>query len=294
MATVKTTNPVTGEEIEITLTRGWDAQDGYKYNNLFRTSNAEDVVYAVQYMIENGWDGSDNAHQRLKEFLKANGRPAPESEIKEIITDANTYMSRHNIDINDITKNIKAGNIYDDSVSPEEAAFNAYYRDIYSTDPGTLGGDIYNNFVGIAQNQAMNDMALADAQLQQSAMQQAATVKAITDELRAERMEKLRAGMSEAQIANQDMQQLMTNVNTLNQNVADMNLARMQAMQQYDSAQDTAYQAWLENIQTLGQTGSAYAASDAGDLYQQALRIKNKTKKSLNDSLDIARGSKVQ
>jgi hypothetical protein len=40
----------------------------------------------------------------------------------------------------------------------------------------------------------------------------------------------------------------------------------------------------------MGQTGAAYAASDAGDVYQQALRIQQRTGMSFAKALEQAQG----
>jgi hypothetical protein len=69
-----------------------------------------------------------------------------------------------------------------------------------------------------------------------------------------------------------------------------MNYAQLQAQQQYNLAQDTAYQQWLDNANVMGQTGAAYAASDAGDVYQQALRIQQRTGMSFAKALEQAQG----
>ena len=83
---------------------------------------------------------------------------------------------------------------------------------------------------------------------------------------------------------------LMNNINALNQQAYDMNNVRLQAQQQYGLAQDTAYQQWLNNANTMGQTGAAMAAADAGDVYQQALRIQRQTGKTFNQALKEAQG----
>lgn len=158
----------------------------------------------------------------------------------------------------------------DEQISAQEDAFNKYYNDVYSLEEGTTGYNMYQNLADAERRAAVSNMQLADAQLQSAAMQQAATVKNITDQVRAERMARLRAGMSEAQIANQDMQSMMTNINALNQQTNEMNLARFQAQQQYELAQDTAYQQYLTQTNTMGQTAAAMAASDAGDAMSQA------------------------
>ena len=164
-----------------------------------------------------------------------------------------------------------------DAQDAREAAYNAYWNELYSLQDGTLGSQMLDNFTAAEQNAAMSNMQLAEAQYQQAAMDQAAVVKSITDQVKAERMAKLRAGMNEAQIANQDMQLMINNMNTLNTQMNTMNQNRLAAQQQYNLAQDTAYQQYLETAAGLGQVGAAYAASDAGDVYMQTLKRMRQT-----------------
>jgi hypothetical protein len=152
------------------------------------------------------------------------------------------------------------------------SAFNQYYQDLYSLEPGTGGAEMLSRLEQGATNQAEQAATLADVNFQQAAMQQASTVKQITDQVRGERMARLRAGMSESQIANQDMQMLMTNVNTLNQNAQMLNQGRLEAQMGMNLAQDQAYQDYLAQSAQRGQVATGMAASDAGDAYQQTIR----------------------
>jgi len=151
-------------------------------------------------------------------------------------------------------------------------AFNQYYQDLYSLAPGTAGAEMLSRLEQGAMNQAQQQATMADVGFQQAALQQAQTVKQITDQVRSERMARLRAGMSESQIANQDMQMLMANVNTLNQNAQMLNQQRLEAQMGMNLAQDQAYQDYLAQSAQRGQVASAMAASDAGDAYQQTIR----------------------
>ncbi len=151
-------------------------------------------------------------------------------------------------------------------------AFNQYYKDLYSLQPGTGGAEMLGRLEQSYQNQAQQAATMADVGFQQAALQQAQTVKQITDQVRSERMARLRAGMSESQIANQDMQMLMANVNTLNQNAAMLNDQRLQAQIGMNTAQDQAYMDFLNQANARGQIATGMAASDAGDPYQQTIR----------------------
>jgi hypothetical protein len=161
-----------------------------------------------------------------------------------------------------------SANVSEDQIG----AFNSYYNDIYSLQPGTGGAEMLSRLEQSYANQAQQQATMADVGFQQAALQQAQTVKQITDQVRSERLARLRAGMSEAQIANQDMQMLMTNVNTLNQNAQMLNQARLEAQIGMNTAQDQAYADFLTQSNQRGQVGAAMAASDAGDAYQQTIR----------------------
>jgi hypothetical protein len=154
----------------------------------------------------------------------------------------------------------------------QTSAFNEYYRDLYSLDAGTSGADMLGRLEQSYANQAQQAATMADVGFQQAALQQASTVKQITDQVRSERMARLRAGMSESQIANQDMQMLMTNVNTLNQNAQMLNDQRLQAQIGMNTSQDQAYTDFLAQSAQRGQVAAGMAASDAGDAYQQTIR----------------------
>jgi len=154
----------------------------------------------------------------------------------------------------------------------QTSAFNAYYNDLYSLKPGTGGAEMLGRLEQSYANQAQQAATMADVGFQQAALQQANTVKQITDQVRSERMARLRAGMSESQIANQDMQMLMTNVNTLNQNAQMLNDQRLQAQIGINTSQDQAYTDFLAQSAQKGQIATGMAASDAGDAYQQTIR----------------------
>lgn len=153
----------------------------------------------------------------------------------------------------------------------QDIAYNNYWNNIYDKNrEGSLGQETYQQLLTAEQNAALSNIDLANAQAQQLGLAQAQTVKNITDQLKAERMSMLRAGMSESQIANQDMQQMIANTNALNEQIAASNMAVLQGRQQYANAEQTAYQNWLNAMNGVGTNASAMAATDAGNPYQLA------------------------
>ena len=251
--------------------------DGYKYNNWLGMSagNANQLNALIDFVVDKGY------FPNAEETASYLGLSVTDPAISNLRADLQTFLDRNNV----------AYNGAEDAGSPQDQAFNQYFNQIYSTDTGTLGGDIYQNLANIERNNALANMEIAEAQAQQLSMQQAEQTKALADQVRAERMAKLRAGMNEAQIANQDMQAMMNNIQARNQQVAATNAAKLQAAQQYNLAQDTAYQQWLQNANTMGQTGAAYAASDAGDAMAQARAYAAATGVPLSQAYKVVTGN---
>lgn len=272
---------------------------GYTFNPTGgKLKDVRSPEYQDYYLRTHNYDTLLNEEVvRLIELTNQTGRPLTKSEVLATVGDKNAKDQKYAyyllmLDDNAdkfgfdstgdtyVAPTLKPGELTQeeqDTQDAREAAYNSYWNELYSLQDGTLGSQMLDNFTTAEQNAAMSNMQLAEAQYQQAAMDQAAVVKSITDQVRAERMAKLRAGMNEAQIANQDMQLMINNMNTLNTQMNTMNQNRLAAQQQYNLAQDTAYQQYLETAAGLGQVGAAYAASDAGDVYMQTLKRMRQT-----------------
>lgn len=263
-----------------TYTVDFSGNDGYKSDNWFRAGDTKYADAAIQYFLYYG--ELPQTPKDLQDFMGETDAISAKA-FKNATADANTFITKNNIDKTDYYNAVKgydAGETGPGTVDPKEASYNEYWNNLYSLEDGTMGAQMLDRLQTAEQNAALSNMALADAQYQQAAMQQAETVKAITDQVRAERMSRLRAGMNEAQIANQDMQMMLNNMNTLNTQANAMNANILNAQQQYNLAQDTAYQQYLQNATNLGNVGAAMAASDAGDAYQQTLKRMTRTGES--------------
>ena len=66
-------------------------------------------------------------------------------------------------------------------------------------------------------------------------------------------------------------------MNNMNTQMNAMNQNRLAAQQQSNLAQDTAYQQYLDTVNTMSQSAAAMAASDAGNLHQMALQYSQAT-----------------
>jgi hypothetical protein len=153
-----------------------------------------------------------------------------------------------------------------DTRTEREKALNAYWRDVndYNVE-GTTGYNVLNRLEEGHRQQAETDQWLADAVYQQQALRQGAIVKQIADQVRNERMARLRAGMSETQIANQDMQMMMANINAVNDQMNQYAIGSMQAQAKAKNAQALAYNDYLQWAAQAGQSAGASYAAQVGD-----------------------------
>lgn len=223
--------------------------DGLRYNNAFRRGSAGGMDIYWKFYLANGRGPNSS------EYIKAGG---------------GSYAAWKNIDkdfqdviIPSVESQVSVGG--DVQLDPKELAFNEYYRDIYSLEDGTSGREMLTNMENAYTSQYESQGVLADAQYQTQAMQQAAVVKQITDQIRSERMSRLKAGMNPAQIANQDMQMMMANVGALNQNAMAANQQSLEAQLGANNAKDEAYMAYLDQANARGQNAAAMYAADSGN-----------------------------
>jgi hypothetical protein len=239
------------------------------------------------YIVDDGGEVGQKKHLAIAvAFFMRNGRPPTYEEyraaLKEagitgsgkskiayinILADIETFKRKN--EIPDNYKELVEAKIQED---PQKYAFNEYYKDLYSLKPGTSGRAMYDELSDIYLRQAEATKTMADVQFQQQVLQQAQTIKAITDQVRAERMARLRAGMSEFQIANQDMQMMMANVNALNQNAQMLNQQRLEAQLNANLARDQAYLSYLEQANVRGQVAAAMYAADSGNAHWNTIQ----------------------
>lgn len=289
-----------GKTIKLDLSHGKHVKDGFKSNNAKGGATMEHVKEAFIHLMTTGRN------------LNAADLGVTPKQYETIMKDVRTMAKRNGIELDD-DYNITEG--FDTSFfktqedieaeqalanDPKAEALNRYYRDTYSLEEGTTGKRFLDRFEQGFKNRAAQEMVLADAQYQQAALLQAQKVKQITDQVRSERMARLRAGMSESQIANQDMQMLMANVGALNDQAQALNEGRLQAQLGYNTAQDQAFEAYLNQANQQIQGGASLYASQVGDInyqVQQYLRrqgIYNPTAKQWADTTRLfSTGSEI-
>lgn len=246
-------------------------------------------------------------NKALKEYAERKGISVKEAKdqlfnkVKEIKDhyDINNLINYSRIENNTSEKN-RLNDIYDTDYSNEDVSgdskkdaydqFNSYYRDIMDwNDPNTTAGRTYDTMLEQERNAALDQMALTDMSAQQANLQQAAVVKQIADQVRNERMARLRAGMSESQIAQQDMANMMANMQAINDNAAAMNQARLNARYAYNNASQTALDKYMNALQATGNIGTGMAAADTSNPIIMGTQYANLSKKNQKGTDHITR-----
>lgn len=153
---------------------------------------------------------------------------------------------------------------------------NKYYDDLYSRKEGTLGKEILDNNISLFEKEAQNAAILADTSMQAQAIQQAQAVKQVTDSIRSERAAQLRAGMSESQLADRELQMLMGSVNQMSGQAQMASQEATAAQLGQSTARENAFNQYIEQTTTLGQNAAAQYASHVGDANAQAEELRRK------------------
>lgn len=150
-----------------------------------------------------------------------------------------------------------------------EAPFNPYTQWLEQQRMTTEGQEL-----GLLNEQTRAGQQNAEISAQQSMIQQAQLRDQIVEQIKLDRMSKMRQGITPMQIANESLQFTVGNIQANNQEMTGVNQARLAATQQQGL---NPYQAYLNSVngvgyQTQGNVASGMAATDASDMYQQALK----------------------
>lgn len=129
--------------------------------------------------------------------------------------------------------------------------------------------------LGLLNEQTRAGQQNAEISAQQSMIQQAQLRDQIVEQIKLDRMSKMRQGITPMQIANESLQFTVGNIQANNQQMTGVNQARLAATQQQGL---NPYQAYLNSVngagyQAQGNVASGMAATDASDMYQQALKF---------------------
>ena len=244
------------------------------------------------------WNLTEREKQTLLRTIREKGRPLTDSELLALnlinkggnaigtdrfknLQEAQSALitnNAHVLGFNASGAKINPdGSINADPLTPEqlkEQAYNQYYKDLYSQKEGTLGKQVLDNNISLYEKEANNAEVLANTGLQAQAMTQAQAVKQATDAVRSERMAQLRAGMSESQLADRELQMLMGSVNQMSQQAQIASQEATAAQLASNTARENAFNDYITQTTALGQNAAANYASEVGDSYALAAKIK--------------------
>lgn len=148
---------------------------------------------------------------------------------------------------------------------------------------------------GLLDAQTRTGMQNAEISAQQAMMQQAKFKDDLVEQIKLDRMSKMRKGISPMQIAQENLQFMVGNMQGANQQIGAVNQSRLGALQQQEL---NPYQAYLNSLEGAGYQsqanfGAGAMASDASDLYMQALRMQQAYGMNPTQALNQSRGTEV-
>lgn len=129
---------------------------------------------------------------------------------------------------------------------------------------------------GLLEGQTNAARQNADILAQQTMQQQSMFRDQLVEQIKSDRMSKMRSGISPMQIAQENLQFMVGNMQNNNQQVGLANQGQLAAAQQ---AKINPYQAYINSQaattggQGYGAVASGFAATDAGDLDMQTQRV---------------------
>lgn len=128
--------------------------------------------------------------------------------------------------------------------------------------------------LGLLNQQTRMGMQNAEISAQQSMIQQAQFKNDLVEQIKLDRMSKMRQGISPMQIAQENLQFMVGNMQQANQQMSGVTQSRLAATQQSEM---NPYQAYLNSVnsqayQANAQLATGMAATDASDLYMQAMK----------------------
>lgn len=258
--------------------------DGLKHNNWggWTRGTGDDLQIAFELYLKNG-----KVAPTYNQFVNAGGQKNStvwkniSYDLENIIIPAWTKEEALNTDVTqdlpEASKETKTELVEPQYTNPREEAFyshfNKYYDDVMTTEEGTMGKRMLDNNISLYEKEANNAEILANTGLQAQAMTQAQAVKQATDAVRSERMAQLRAGMSESQLADRELQMLMGSVNQMSQQAQIASQEATAAQLAGNTARENAFNDYIAQATQLGQNAAANYASEVGDSYALAAKL---------------------
>lgn len=244
----------TGNEQNVSIS-SWGYEDGFATNNKFMQTSTH---------------RQSKAQEVYRLLLEGNKLPTAvelgvsDSDYKSIVKDAERLAYINKVDYNSlINKGQEKKDI--DTLNP----YTAYLEQQRVRQEGAE--------LGLLNAQTDANVQNSEITAQQGFMQQAQMKDQLVEQIKTDRISKMRSGLTPMQIAQEDLQFMVGNMQMNNQQMQLVNQQRLMATQQKNM---NPYQAFINSQAAVtGQQGyvnaaSGFAATDAGDLNQQALRAR--------------------
>lgn len=245
-------------------------KDGYKFNNWLgmKQGTKEDLDLIIESFLNTGKFPSS-----LVLTKKA------ESNLEK---DLKTFLLKNDIDYDQYKKE----KILETERESEE--FNPYVRYLEEERRKTEEKER-----GFLDEQTRAQQQNADILAQQNIMQQSQFKDQLVEQIKSDRLTKMRSGLTPMQIAQEELQFAVGNMQLNNEQIQMANQQRLTTAQQKALNPYQAHINAMQNItggQGLTNFASGMAATDAGDLERQASRYKESTGVPFYESYLMAQG----
>lgn len=289
------------------LRRGSGAKggNGLRHDNGASSGTKEEFNKLVEHYLNTGQKDFSES-----EFYKIIGKVKTNNAFEVLMKDLNDFISYHGLDDMKLEKQLESGLFvgeggknYDlnleyqikiseidsdeslSSIEKEKAKseilsqagnnFNDGKSELnpYVDYMQQMQDQTYQNELGLLTEQNRAAQQQAEISSQQMMMQNSQFKDQLIEQIKTDRMSKLRSGMSQMQIANEEMQFMVGNQMQNQQAVSQANQQLLGAKQQEGMI---PYQAWLNASQGVtggqgyGNFASGMAATDASSLFMQA------------------------
>jgi hypothetical protein len=244
--------------------------DGIRSNNFLRRGSVNDVQKLLDFFLNTGEMPEEGDFARLGFNNKG--------VLRNAIFDVKKILANQGIDYLEYENTRKSEIIEEkrkeiEETKKEESQLNPYARYLENQRQKNETAEL-----GLLNSQT--DAAIQNTEIssQQAMIQQAQLKDQLVEQIKTDRLSKMRAGLTPMQIAQEELQFMVGNMQGNNQQMQMVNQQRLAATQQKNM---NPYQAFLNSQQNVtggqgyGNVAAGFAATDAGDLYQQALRVAN-------------------
>ena len=261
------------------------AGDGFKFNNWAGMTRGEkgQFIRGLEVTLNNGKIKDKN------DFIRLTGKDISDKQWKNIEQDIDLGVSKMGIDMDTYDPELGRSKT-EEELSSEETILNPYAAYMENKRVEQEG-----NERGLLDAQTNASRQNADILAQQTMQQQSMFRDQLVEQIKSDRMSKMRSGISPMQIAQENLQFMVGNMQTNNQQVGLANQGQLAAAQQKAINPYQAYinsQAATTGGQGYGAVASGLAATDAGDLDMQTQRVlKSNPNLTYQQALALVKGT---